>query len=158
MRIILWTVASFAHLALTHVIHEKRAFDPTDHDWSLARRLEPDKVLPMRIGLVQRNLHLLEELVMSVSHPDSPTYGQHWLPEKVVHTFAPAESTISAIKEWLMEEGFQRERIKLSPSKGWIDVNATVAEAERLLMTEYNVYSHSSGAEQIGQKRPSFSL
>lgn len=152
MRTILWTLGSLVHLAFSsHVVHEKRLVDPTDHDWTLARRLESHKVFRMRIGLVQRNLHLIDELVMSVSHPDSPTYGQHWSAEKVLETFAPADSSVSAVKDWLSDEGLQWERIKISPNRGWIEVNVTAAEAERLLQTEYNVYSHSSGVEQIGR-------
>ena len=31
-------------------------------------------------------LHQLEEMLMSVAHPDSRTYGQHWFPEHVAST------------------------------------------------------------------------
>ena len=55
------------------------------------------------------------------------------------------------VAEWLEEEGIARGRMRLSASKGWIEVNATVAEAERILDTEYHVYTHPSGAEQISE-------
>lgn len=131
-----------------HVVHEKRAAEPVH--WVKARRLEPDRVLPMRFGLSQQNIDKLEEMLMAVSHPESPTYGQHWSPAEVVETFAPSEETISAVRNWLTEFGFASERLRLTPSRGWIEVNATTAEVEDLLNTEYHVYSHPSGAEQIG--------
>ncbi|KII91002.1 hypothetical protein PLICRDRAFT_684337 [Plicaturopsis crispa FD-325 SS-3] len=106
----------------------------------------------MRFGLSQQNLHRLEELLMEISHPDSPQYGQHWRPEKVVETFAPTDETISAVKEWLTDFGIAPNRIRVSPSRGWIEVNATANEVEDLLDTEYHVYRHkeASDVKQIG--------
>ncbi|THH29362.1 hypothetical protein EUX98_g4824 [Antrodiella citrinella] len=131
-----------------HVVHEKRIIDPVD--WIPDRRLDAEKILPMRIGLSQQNLHRVEELLMSVSHPESPSYGQHFTPDEVVNLFRPSDQTISAVKEWLTSSGILDHRLRLSPSKGWIEFNATTAEVEELLQTEYHVYFHpETGAEQI---------
>ncbi|THH07970.1 hypothetical protein EW146_g9146 [Bondarzewia mesenterica] len=131
----------------TTVVHEKRAAEPIG--WEKSRRLEPYKVLPLRIGLKQQNIHRLDELLTSISHPDSPSYGQHWSPEEIVDLFAPADHTVSAVKDWLNDAGFSGDRLRHSINKGWIEVNATVAEVEELLNTKYHVYSHPSGVEQI---------
>ncbi|KAJ7595053.1 subtilisin-like protein [Mycena floridula] len=145
------SLLAFATLAIAdHVVHEQRNVDPALTGWMLSRRADPLKVLPLRIGLKQQNMDTLEDFLMSVSHPDSAEYGQHWSPEKVVETFAPAPSTISAVKEWLIGSGFSPERVRLTANKGWITVNATVAETERLIEAEYHVYNHTSGVEQIG--------
>ncbi|KAG5346761.1 hypothetical protein C0989_000262, partial [Termitomyces sp. Mn162] len=104
----------------------------------------------MRFGLKQENLHRIEEMLLAVSHPQSPTYGQHWTPSAVVETFAPSDDTIAAVANWLTDAGITRERLRLSVSKGWIDLNATVGEIEDLLKTEYHVYTHmETGDEQI---------
>ncbi|KAJ7843350.1 subtilisin-like protein [Mycena olivaceomarginata] len=133
-----------------HVVHEKRAADPSFAGWIQAHRLESYKIIPMRVGLRQQNLHQLEDLLLSVSHPESPTYGQHWSPEQVVDLFAPSHETIAAVKNWLVDSGVSHDRLRLSPSRGWIAVNVTVEEAENCLNAEYHVYTHSSGAEQFG--------
>ncbi|KAI0266714.1 subtilisin-like protein [Gloeopeniophorella convolvens] len=130
-----------------YVVHERRAAEP--YDWVQTRRLESHKVLPLRIGLKQQNMHKLDEMLMSVAHPDSEEYGQHWSPEQVAEFFAPSDASIVTVKEWLANQGFHPERIRISVSKGWVDVNATVAEIESLLDTEYHVYTHPSGHEQI---------
>lgn len=39
--------------------------------------------LPVRVGLIENNLDLGDEMLMKVSHPLSPTYGKHWTPEEV---------------------------------------------------------------------------
>lgn len=134
-----------------HVVHEKRAAEPLE--WVKSRRLEAHKVLPMRFGLTQQNLHQIEDMLMAVSHPESLEYGQHWTPDKVVETFAPSDKTIAAVVDWLTSSGFSADRLRLSQSKGWIEVNATTAEVEELLDTEYHVYTHPSGTEQIGMHR-----
>ncbi|KAJ7752583.1 subtilisin-like protein, partial [Mycena metata] len=134
-----------------HVVHEKRAADPHASGWIQGRRMDPNDIIPLRVGLQQQNLHQLEDLLLSVSHPDSPTYGQHWSPAQVVDLFSPSYETIAAVKNWLVNSGLSEERLRLSPSRGWINVNVTVAEAEDLLRTEYHVYTHpSSGVEQFG--------
>ena len=134
---------------VTHVVHEKRAAQPLD--WVQSRRLEAHKVLPMRFGLTQQNMHRLEELLLEVSHPESEKYGQHYTAAQVVDTFAPSEDAIAAVTNWLVESGFSRDRLRLSVNKAWIQVNATTAEVEELLKAEYHVYSHpETGDEQFG--------
>jgi tripeptidyl-peptidase I len=132
-----------------HVVHETRAAEPSR--WVNTGRLDSDRVLPMRFGLVQQNLHKIEEMLMSVSHPESPRYAQHFTAKEVVDTFAPSDETISAVTNWLIDSGISRDRLRLSRNKGWIHVNASASEVENLLHTEYHVYAHSSGDIQIGE-------
>lgn len=131
-----------------HVLHEKRALDPLG--WTRTRKLESHAVLPMRFGLTQNNMHTIEEALMAVSHPESPTYGQHWSAADVIAAFAPSHETINAVKNWLHDSGISMERLRLSASKGWIEVNATVAEVEDLLKTEYHVWTDNEGGERVG--------
>jgi tripeptidyl-peptidase-1 len=132
------------------VVHETRVSEPTH--WTKTGRLDSNKVLPMRFGLNQQNLHKLEEMLMSVSHPESPKYAQHFTPIEVVDTFAPSEETISAVTNWLIVSGLSRDRLRLSPNKGWIHLNASTSEVENLLNAEYHVYTHPSGETQIGEE------
>ena len=133
-----------------HVVHETRAAEPIH--WAKTGRLDSNSVLPMRFGLAQENLHRLEEMLMSVSHPESPKYSQHFTPMEVVDIFAPSKESISAVTNWLVDSGFSRDRLRLSPNRGWIHVNASASEVENLLNTEYHVYSHLSGDTQIGEE------
>ncbi|KAF8817102.1 subtilisin-like protein [Phlegmacium glaucopus] len=130
------------------VLHETRVIDPLD--WAPVGRLDSNKVLPMRIGLSQQNLHRVEEMLMEVSHPESPTYGKHYTPAEIVDIFAPSNETISAVTNWLIDSGFAPNRLRLSANKGWLAVEATTSEVENLLNTEYHVYNHASGDQQFG--------
>ena len=118
--------------------------------WVQHKRLSSERILPMRFGLVQQNVHRLDELLFEVSHPESSKYGQHYTAAQVVERFSPSDESIAAVIEWLVNSGISRGRIRLAGNKGWIHVNATVAEAENILKTEYHVYLHASGAEQFG--------
>ena len=135
-----------------NVVHELRLSEPTH--WIKTGRLDSNKVLPIRFGLVQQNLHRLEEMLMSVSHPESPKYAQHFTPMEVINTFAPSEETISAVTNWLVDSGFSRDRLRLSGSKGWIHLNASTSEVENLLNTECHHYTHPSGGTHTGEECP----
>ena len=124
-----------------HVLHETRAVEPLD--WVPVRRLDSNKVLPMRFGLAQRNLDRVEEMLMAVSHPESPNYGKHYTPADVVDIFAPSNETITTVTNWLVDSGFAKNRLRLSANKGWILLEATTSEVEDLLKAEYHVYSHA---------------
>ncbi|THG96319.1 hypothetical protein EW026_g5491 [Hermanssonia centrifuga] len=131
-----------------HVRHESRHALPDG--WTPIRRALHSTVLPLRIGLAQPNLAEIESLLLDISHPDSPNYGNHWSAAKVAETFRPSQEAIDAVYEWLASGGINASRIKLSKSHGWIEANTTVVEAENLLKTEYHVYRHfPSGAEHI---------
>ena len=130
------------------VLHETRAAEPLE--WAPIGRLDSNKILPMRFGLTQQNLHLVEEMLMAVSHPESPSYGKHYTPAEIVDTFAPSNETISAVTSWLIDSGFAPNRLRLSANKGWISLEATTSEVEDLLNAEYHVYTHPSGDQQFG--------
>lgn len=110
-------------------------------------------MLPMRFGLTQNNLDHLDDMLMAVSHPDSPGYGKHWSATDLVDKFKPTTQTIEEVVRWLVGSGIHRDRLGLSINRGWIHFNATAAEAEEILKTEYYVFTHEdSGDEQIGRQ------
>ncbi|PQE15128.1 Pro-kumamolisin protein [Rutstroemia sp. NJR-2017a BVV2] len=133
--------------ANTHVVHERRSVTP--QRWSRSARLHPAATFPVSIGLTQQNLHRTEEFINEVSHPESKLYGQHWTPEKVAATFSPSQETMDVVRAWLSESGIDPLRVKMSKGNTWMTFNATVAEAENLLKTEYHVYQHDLGHKHI---------
>ena len=103
----------------------------------------------MRIGLTQTNLDKADQFLSDVSHPDSPNFGKHWTHEEIANKFAPSGETVDAVKSWLVSSGIAPERISRSQSLGWLKFDATVAEAESLLKTEYHVYKHKTGKPHV---------
>ena len=126
----------------TYARHEKRNNLPPG--WVKDQRLPGHEILPMRIGLAQSNLDKAEQYLMEVSHPDSPKYGQHWTAKQIAETFAASQESVDGVTEWLKNSGIAPERIRKSQSLGWLHFNATVAEAEDLLKTEYYLHKHTA--------------
>ena len=59
------------------VLHEKR--DGAPHQWTKRSRAHTYEILPVRIGLIQSNLHRAEEYILDVSDPTSPNFGMKCL-------------------------------------------------------------------------------
>ncbi|KAF8141196.1 peptidase S8/S53 domain-containing protein [Boletus edulis] len=128
-------------------VHEKRTHIPSG--WSLTRRHDPTSSIPLRFALKQRNIEGVGNHLYDVSHPKSPNYGKHWTAADIVRTFAPSDETVDIVRSWLIASGIDGERVALGRTKGWIQVNVTVEEAEQLMNTEYNMYTHMSGKEHV---------
>jgi tripeptidyl-peptidase-1 len=56
--------------------------------------------------------------------------------------FAPADEAVEAVREWLRLYGISDSRVVHSDNKGWLAFDATVEEAEKLLLTEYYEHEH----------------
>ncbi|EGO26347.1 hypothetical protein SERLADRAFT_436158 [Serpula lacrymans var. lacrymans S7.9] len=132
---------------LPYVLHEKRSSAP--YGWSRARKLSSTAIIPLRFAIAQSNIDKMDEYLYDVSVPMSPNYGNHWTAAEVAAKFAPSHDSIDTIHSWLMHSGIQPERIKLTQSKGWIKVDATVEEAESLLQADFRVYTHETGKEHV---------
>ena len=124
--------------ATRRVVHEKRTLPALDR----GDRVDPDSIIPVRIGLKQSNLESGYERLMEVSHPSSKTYGKHLSAAQVHDLFAPTEETVTAVKEWLIFAGVDANSITGYENKGWLAIDMPAWQAEDLLSTEY--YEHDS--------------
>jgi tripeptidyl-peptidase-1 len=86
---------------------------------------------------------------MNSSHPDSPNYGKHWTSEQVISAFAPADNTVSSVREWLHSNGIADARISHTENRGWLAFVATGKEMENLLKTEYYEYMDKKSGETV---------
>lgn len=124
------------------VVHERRRLDQKS-PWSKRERIPRDETFEVRIGLVQQNIDHGHDLLMEVSDPRSPKYGQHWTPEEVMEAFSPSDDTVQAAIDWVTSTlGIDKERLTLGAGKGWLSFPAGVEEAESLFQTEYWLYEH----------------
>ncbi|KAK3689148.1 Pro-kumamolisin, activation domain-containing protein [Podospora appendiculata] len=133
----------------SHVIHERHE-TPNLEGWVRRERADPTATLPMRIGLRQSNLDEGHELLMDISDPTSPNFGKHLTSSEVVNLFAPAVKSVGAVRGWLMASGIDEQRLSQSFNKQWIQFDAAVEDAEKLLFTTYYVFEHlESGVKNI---------
>ena len=85
--------ALYSTARASHVLHERRE-SPLHTSWRQAERVQPDAIIPLRIGLKQNNLDAGAQRLAAVSHPDSEQYGQHLTADEVHDLFAPSEHTV----------------------------------------------------------------
>ncbi|KAI1314045.1 peptidase S8/S53 domain-containing protein [Xylaria venustula] len=130
-----------------HVVHEKRIGIP-EH-WTKVSEASDGRPIDLRFALKQSNLERAEEYMREVSHPESENFGRFWTPQDVIRKFAPSEEALSDTVKWLLEMGVASNRIVPSAGRNWIKVKSTVAEAERLLDTTYNVYEDDEGTALV---------
>ncbi|KAF2800034.1 subtilisin-like protein [Melanomma pulvis-pyrius CBS 109.77] len=127
----------------SHVVHEKR--DRAPAKWTKRSRMDPSHVLPVRVGLAQRNLDRGMEFLDSVSNPSSKDYGKHWSIEEVRKTFAPSDETRESVLQWLSQHGISSVRDEGALHTLAFDL--PVADAEKLLNTKYYVYEHDESGD-----------
>ena len=142
------SIAAVAVLAVTalaaptpsteHVIHEKRSL--VKSAWVKRDRVASDVKLPMRIGLVQSNLENGPIYLDEVSNPTSAKYGKHYTVEEVTDLFAPSESRVDAVRNWLVLSGIDADRVSQSVNKQWLQFDAKASEVEDLLKAKYHFY------------------
>ncbi|KAJ5336035.1 hypothetical protein MYU51_020039 [Penicillium brevicompactum] len=123
-------------------VHERREYN-TDA-WTETQRLAGDTILPVRIGLTQSNLDRGHDLLMDISNPKSSRYGKHLSLSEMHDFFAPADTSVAAVRSWLESAGIAGNRISQSTNKQWVQFDANVNELEDLLRTEYYTYSHGA--------------
>lgn len=127
----------------THTLHERQPATWARR-WERTERAPADAMLPMRIGLKQRNVDdgNGHARLMAIADPTSSSYGKHMSSKEVVDFFAPERTTVDAVVGWLTSAGIHIDRVTQSANRQWIQFDATVAEAEELLLAEYHVYEH----------------
>lgn len=88
------------------------------------------------------------DLLLEVADPDSPKYGQHYTKQQVVDTFAPAQESIDAVTQWLVEAGIPERSITLSQNKGYLEFETTAGSLESLLKTSYHIFEDQKMSSQ----------
>jgi tripeptidyl-peptidase-1 len=126
-----------------YTVHEKREAHRDAFNFAKRDVLGSNAIIPIRIGLTQRDLHRGYDWLMSVAHPESPSYGKHWSAAEVNKAFAPTAETVTMVREWLIRAGIAEHRITMADNKGWLAFDAQVEEAEELFRARY--YMHEAG-------------
>ncbi|KAK5135062.1 hypothetical protein LTR08_005722 [Meristemomyces frigidus] len=129
----------------SHVVHERR--DARSTTWVKRDRVEPHIQLPVRIGLKQ-NTQAMEQAqawLMDVSHPGSESYGQHWSQNDVIRAFQPADDSVTAVRDWISSVLGEKKQITHTDNKAWLAFDASAAELETLLHTQYHEHHDAAG-------------
>ncbi|KAJ7197780.1 family S53 protease-like protein, partial [Mycena pura] len=108
----------------------------------------PSQELPLRIALKSKNLAGLESELYNVSDPNGPRYRQ-WMSAEMVREYAmPEQDTLSAVNNWLLENGILAAPI--SPAGDMLQINMSVAHANEVFDANFATYQHTdSGTDMV---------
>lgn len=124
-------------------------FVRTVHDKGYVKhaRADPDAMLKLTLAVKQTNLAKLENVLMDVSDPRSANYGKHLSHRESRELIRPEAKSVQAVLDWLSEHSLKGSKATFTGD--FIDVDATVAQAEKLLGTEYFTYNHTDSGYQV---------
>ncbi|KAK1986216.1 peptidase S8/S53 domain-containing protein [Colletotrichum cereale] len=132
----------------SHDLHEKIS-QHWNKSWTKRDRLKDDITIPVQIGLKQFNIEKGATKLMDLADPSSPNFGRHMSEDEVLSFFAPPQSIVDAISEWVTLSGIPRSWIQQSRNKQWIQFNANVSVVENLFHTKYYIYEHHSTQSRV---------
>jgi tripeptidyl-peptidase-1 len=117
--------------------------------WTKLRKADPTQYIRLRIALEQPNLAKFEQKFYDISTPQHSLYGQHLSREELRDFMKPRDESIDTVIAWLRASGIPRSDIENDGE--WVNFFTTVGNAERLLDTDFGIYSHA--ATQVEQLR-----
>ncbi|KAG6841456.1 hypothetical protein C0991_010881 [Blastosporella zonata] len=118
--------------------------------WEYHSSAPADYKFDMRVALKQDKIDALIANLWETSDPGHPRYGQHLTPAEAEALVAPHPDSREAVDAWLQHHGITPENIAYSTGGGeWVTIRVSVAEAERMLDTKYDVYHHPSSSERV---------
>ncbi|KAF8998513.1 peptidase S8/S53 domain-containing protein [Cyathus striatus] len=129
---------------------EKHSWVEIPKGWELVAPAPADHKFELRIGLKQDKFEDLIATLMETSDPYHERYGQHLTKEEVETLVAPHPDSVDAVESWLSFHGIDSSDIAHRAGGGdWITLHVSVAQAERMLGTNYNVYRHPKSGQQV---------
>ncbi|EIN09489.1 subtilisin-like protein [Punctularia strigosozonata HHB-11173 SS5] len=117
--------------------------------WTLEGPAPAEHKFVMRLALKQDGFDELVRHLYEVSEPTHERYGNHLSKEEVDALIAPHPDTADLVEAWLAHHGIQSSDCHRSDAGDWIKVSVSVEQAEQMLSTKYNVYTHETTGEQI---------
>ncbi|KAK3503173.1 Pro-kumamolisin, activation domain-containing protein [Neurospora crassa] len=117
---------------------------PAVSHWKRSARLASDQVIHIDLELaVDQDISgIAAQALESISDPDSPSFGQHWTPNRIAQFFAPLRESIRQVGRWLNSSGVPRSAMRLSRDGTFLSFSVSVRQAEQLLGAGFHLYRH----------------
>jgi tripeptidyl-peptidase-1 len=110
----------------------------TPEGWYSVGSPDPNQSMLFRIAMSSPNRALWEQSLAEISDPFHSRYGQYMKRDQLKNLLRPSQGATDAVLAWLQDAGISQRDIQ---EKGdWINFRATVAQAEKLMDTTFEVY------------------
>ncbi|KAF9564221.1 subtilisin-like protein [Agrocybe pediades] len=130
-------------------VAEKHSWVEIPKGWQHKAPAPAGHLFDMRIGMKQHGIEELIENLMEISDPTHHRYTQHLTKEQAEAFMAPHPDSTAAVNEWLEFHGIDPSSTQRSKAGDWITLRVSVAQAESMLNTKYNIYEHGPSGDQV---------
>jgi len=112
--------------------------------WATAKAFKgaasTSRYVGFRVYLGWRNAAAAEKLARQVSTPGSSSYGKFLTPAQFRHAFAPTQTDVTAVQQWLHRSGFT---VGYTPANNhYVAAEGTVAQANAAFATKLGIYAY----------------
>ncbi|KAF5383817.1 hypothetical protein D9615_003735 [Tricholomella constricta] len=131
-------------------VAEKHSWLEIPRGWEYQSPAPSDHMFEMRVALKQSKIDDLIANLMETSDPSHVKYGKHLSVAEAEALVAPHQDSIEAVDAWLEHHGISADNAVHRTGGGdWVTIRVSVAQAERMLDTKYNVYRHAASSERV---------
>lgn len=109
--------------------------------WLRGDQPDPSTLIKFRLSVDSGNIESFQQNVIDLSTPGHPSYGQHLSLEQVRQQLSPPPEVSNRIVSWLNSENITADSI--ATDGNWFTFSTSVAQAERLLKTQFFHYQKS---------------
>lgn len=107
--------------------------------WEHRHRAQGSDLIELTVAIKQQNVDKLEQLLLEVSHPSNPKYGQYSTLQEVNALLAPTQEHVKSVTDWLSSLG---ENVHLHSDFATVTTN--VSQLEGFFGTEYHEFHHAA--------------
>jgi tripeptidyl-peptidase-1 len=116
-------------------------------DWTRVEAVKGSEELTFHVALKQHNVDLLEVLLMAVSDPRSPRYGQHATNEEISALVSPPKSDVDFVASWFRS---QADDVHVTAYDDALKITSSVNSIAKIFGGVFHWYKHGpSGHKAI---------
>jgi tripeptidyl-peptidase-1 len=110
------------------------------HDFAKQGKAQADKIVTVTLWTSQNNFAAsCSSLLLEVSDPDSPKYGQH-LSFEQIKALVYDRAALKAIHSFLDKHGIPQQSRDVAPNGEFVEVKAPVAQLEKMFSAEFHEF------------------
>jgi len=148
MRTFLLIALLVAAAAAGSVLHPAQQ---AGEGWSLDTETPVDMKSSVRItiGLKRRNMDVLNKILMEVSTPSSPKYGEHLTQDQMTDLIAPAKENVDRVLSWLSKFGVTPKRVDVN--QDYVRVEETLETIANIFGVKFEMFKFAKGGRKVAR-------
>ncbi|RJE24912.1 Tripeptidyl-peptidase [Aspergillus sclerotialis] len=117
--------------------------DSVPQGWRKSQSALPSQIMQFRIAPKLDGMDGFHQMVIGLSTPGSPTYGQFMTRDQIKDLMRPPPAVSDLIRSWLIEEGVPDGAIE--DTGDWIKFSVPVRQAEKIMRTKFYDFQNTGG-------------